>query len=191
VTLGGRGFMSVGAAVACCALAAACTEPAPTSTPSATSAVTTPSESQIERQMRLDYEAAQVAYKAAIAEQHRQAELGIAELTPALKTNATDAYLDLVLTALRYAHDRQWRSTGSTRIVGIVPNGWQKGTVRLISCEDSSGVRLIDKKGNDVTRQKTRTYVQDLTVKISAGRWKVADASTTVVKSFESQPCAT
>ena len=71
MALRGRGFMSVGAAVACCALAAACTsEPAPSSTPSLSPAAT-PTESQIERQMRLDYEAAEEAYRASMAEQDR------------------------------------------------------------------------------------------------------------------------
>ena len=60
-----RGFVSVGAVVACCALAAACSpDQAPASTPSPTPAATTPAESQIERQMRLDYEAAEKAYRA-------------------------------------------------------------------------------------------------------------------------------
>ena len=72
MALGGRGFVSVGAVVACCALAAACTsEPPPVITPAPTSAATTPPESQIERQMRLDYEAAETAYRANIAEQDR------------------------------------------------------------------------------------------------------------------------
>ena len=39
-------------------------------------------------------------------------------------------------------------------------------------------------------REKVRTYVQDLTVDHVAGGWKVADMSTTVVRSFEGQPCA-
>ena len=99
-------------------------------------------------------------------------------------------YLDLVVRALRFAHDRHWRSNGSTRILGVVPNGWQERTVRLIACEDNSGVRLMDKSGKDVTPQKTRTYVQHLTVKNVGGRWKVAGISTTVVKSFEGQRCA-
>jgi hypothetical protein len=191
VALGGRGFVSVGAVVACCALAAACaSEPASTSTRSPTPVVTTITESQIERQMRLDYEAAETAYKAALGEQERQAGLGIAKLTPALKTSATGEYLDLVLKALRYARERHWRSSGSTRILGVVRNGWQEQAVRLTACEDSSGVRLIDKDGTDVTRQQTRNYVQNLTVENVDGHWKVADISTTVVKSFEGQQCA-
>jgi hypothetical protein len=184
------GFVNVGAVVACCALAAACTSEPSTSAPSPAPAATTPTESQIERQMRLDYEAAEQAYKAALGEQERQAGLGIARLTPALKSSATGDYLDLVLRALRYARERHWRSNGSTRILGVVPNGWQERAVRLTACEDSSGVRLIDKDGTDVTRQKTRTYVQNLTVENVGGHWKVADVSTTVVKSFEGQPCA-
>jgi hypothetical protein len=182
--------VSVGAVVTCCALAVACTPEQPASTPSQAPASTTATESQIERQMRLDYEAAEKAYNAALAEQERQAVLGIAKLTPALNANAIGDYLDLALRALRYAHDRHWRSNGSTRILGVVPNGWQERTVRLIACEDSSGVRLMDKRGKDVTRQRTRTYVQHLTVKNVGGRWKVAGLSTTVVKSFEGQPCA-
>ena len=67
-----RGLVTVGAAVACCALTAACTsEPAPDATSSPTPVSTTPTESQIERQMRLDYEAAEKAYRANIEEQDR------------------------------------------------------------------------------------------------------------------------
>ena len=70
--LGGRGFVTVGAAVACCALAAACIpQPVPNSTPSPSSAATTPVETQIERQMRLDYEGAEEAYRANTSEQDR------------------------------------------------------------------------------------------------------------------------
>jgi hypothetical protein len=140
--------------------------------------------------MRLDYEAAESAYQAVLEERQRQGHLGIVRLTPALKANATGAYRDLVLKALRYTHDRHWRTVGSTRLIGVVPNGWQERTIRLVACEDSSEVRLEDKEGNDVTRQKVRTYVQDLTIEKLGGRWKVADVSTTVVKSFEGQPCA-
>ena len=90
-----RGFVSVGAVVTCCALAAACTaEPASTSTPAPTPAATTPTESQIERQMRLDYEAAEKAYRDNIAEQDRLAKAGgVRQATPALKSTADGDYL--------------------------------------------------------------------------------------------------
>ncbi len=91
-----RGLVSVGAAVACCALTAACTsEPAPGATPSPTPVSTTPTESQIERQMRLDYEAAEKAYRASTCGAGSAlGELGeCAKATPALKATATGAYL--------------------------------------------------------------------------------------------------
>ena len=73
--------MSVGAVVACCALAVACTPEQSASAPSPKPASTKPTESQIERQMRLDYEAAEKAYRANMAEQDRQSQLGITEKT--------------------------------------------------------------------------------------------------------------
>ncbi len=88
MALRGRGFMSVGAAVACCALAAACTsEPAPSSTPSPSPAATTPTESQIERQIRLDYEAAEEAYRGNMAEQDQLYQAGgSGKTTPAAQS---------------------------------------------------------------------------------------------------------
>ena len=78
-----RGFVRIGAAIAACALVAACTPdeppvvntPTPTVTPSATPSAT-PTESEIERQMRLDWEAAEEAYRAAVAEGDRLARQG-------------------------------------------------------------------------------------------------------------------
>jgi hypothetical protein len=190
VALRRRGFVSVGAVVACCALAAACTpDHAPASTPPPTAAATTPAESQIERQMRLDYEAAEKAYRAAIAEHDRQARLGIAS-SAELEQTATGVYLDFSLRSLRRSRDAGWRANGTTRIVAIVGSGWQERTVRLIACEDSSGVQFTNKRGKDVTPRVRRTYVQDLTASKIGSSWKVADISSTVVKSFETQPCA-
>ena len=185
-----RGFVSVGAVVACCALAAACSpDQAPVSTPSPPPVATTPAESQIERQMRLDYEAAEEAYRAAIAEHDRQAQLGLAS-SPELEQTATGVYLDFSLRSLRRSRDAGWRANGTTRIVAVVGSGWQERTVRLIACEDSSSVQFTNKRGKDVTPRVRRTYVQDLTASKIGSSWKVADISSTVVKSFETQPCA-
>ena len=182
--------MSVGAVVACCALTAACTqEAAQTRSPSPTPAATTPSESQIERQMRLDYEAAERAYRAAVAEHDRQAQLGIAS-SAELKQTTTGVYLDFSLRSLRRSRDAGWQANGITKIVNVVGSGWQKRTVRLIACEDSSGVQFTDEHGRDVTPRVRRTYVQDLTARKIGKDWKVADVSSTVVKSLEGQPCA-
>jgi hypothetical protein len=185
-----RGLVSLGAAVTCCALAAACTpNPAPGATPSLTPISATPTESQIERKMNVDYEAAEGAYRAAIAEHDRQAHLGIASAEK-LELTATGAYLDFSLASLRRSRDATWRADGETKILGVGRTGWKERTVRLVACEDSSGVRFADKRGRDVTPRITRTYVQDLTVRKSRNEWKVADISSQIVRSFEGQPCA-
>ncbi len=96
--------MSVGAVVACCALAVACSpNQAPASTPSLTPVATTPAESQIERQMRLDYEAAEEAYRANIAEQDRLYQAGgAAKATSADSKRPRQAsYLGITLRSLR------------------------------------------------------------------------------------------
>jgi hypothetical protein len=192
VALRGRGFMSVGAAVACCALAAACTsEPAPSSTPSPSPAATTPTESQIERQIRLDYEAAETAYRANRIEQARLYQAGgTTKATPAMRATATDSYLRITLEALRRIKNTGWHATGATEIVGVVANGgWRESQVGLTSCEDSSVVRFIDRSGKDVTPSADRRYVQALKVVKRGGRWKVSEAITTKVTSFQGQPC--
>ena len=114
-----RGFVSVGAVVACCALAVACTPEQPASTPSPPPISTTPAESQIERQMRLDYEAAEKAYRANIAEQDRQSQLGVADKTHALTSTATGNYLRFVLQVLRDIRDSDWQAQGTTTIRGV------------------------------------------------------------------------
>jgi hypothetical protein len=192
VALRRRGFVSVGAAVACCALAAACTPaPAPTTTPSPTPAATTPSESQIERQMRLDYEAAEAAYRDNMAEQDRQSQLGTAVKTKELTSTASGRYLRFVLEVLSDIRDSGWRAEGVTNIRGVASSGWRKDQVQLTACEDSSAVKFIDKKGRDVTpKNVVRTYVQNLTVNRVGGRWKVSDVESKPVRNYEGAPCA-
>jgi hypothetical protein len=192
VALGRRGFVSVGAAVACCALAAACTpEPAPTSTQSPTPTSATSVETQIERQMRRDYEAGEKAYRASMLEQDRQSQLGIAEKTEALTSTANGDYLQFVLHILRDIHDSGRRAKGRTIIRGVAPGGWQENRLQLTACEDNSAVTFVDKKGRDVTpKDVVRTYVQDLTVSRIGGRWKVSDVESRPVKTYEGVSCA-
>jgi hypothetical protein len=191
VELGGRGFVSVGAVVACCALAVACT-PKPAIAPSPTPASTTPTESQIERQMRLDYEAAEQAYRANMAEQDRLYMAGgTIDATPVLRATSTGSYLRISLESLRDVHRSGWRATSGTRIVGVVRDGgWKNERVGLTSCEDNEIVRFVDKSGKDVTPKALALYIQALTVVKESGRWKVSQALTTKVKTFEDKPCA-
>ena len=187
-----RGFVSVGAVVACCMLVAGCTPAQPASAPPPRPATTTPTESQIERQMRLDYEAAEQAYRASMAEQDRLYQAGgTVKATPLLKATATGPYLRINLASLRDVHRSGWRATAGTRIVGVVRDGgWKDDRVGLTSCEDNEIVRFVDKSGKDVTPKGIALYVQALTVVRERGRWKVSTALTTKVETFEGQPCA-
>jgi hypothetical protein len=192
VALRRRGFVGVGAVVACCALAGACTpEPPQTSSPLPTPAAATLAESQIERQMRLDYEAAEEAYRANRAEQARLYQTGgTTEATSAMKATATASYLRITVEALRRIEKAGWHATGTTEIVGVAANGgWKENEVGLTSCEDSSIVRLFDNSGKEVTPSTNRRYVQALKVVKLGGRWKVSKAVTTKVNSFQGQPC--
>jgi len=184
--------MSVGAAVACCAIAAACTpEPAATSTPSPTPAATTSTESQIERQMRLDYEAAEKAYRDNMTEQDRQSQLGVAIHTKELTSTATGNYLRFVLEVLRDIRDSGWRADGRTTIRSVARSGWRKDQIHLTACEDNSAVKFLDKKGRDVTpKNGDRIYVQNLTVTRFKGRWKVSDVESRPAKNHEAASCA-
>ena len=114
-----RGLVTVGAAVACCALTAACTsEPAPGATSSPTPRLATPTESQIERQMRLDYEAAEDGlsgtYMRSRIGLYRAG--GVNESTPALKATATGSYLRITLQSLRDVHKPGGSARGTTKI---------------------------------------------------------------------------
>ena len=108
MALGVPGFVRVGAAIAGCALVAACTpEPGPTVTPTAvppTASATpsaSPTETEIERQQRLDFEAAEAAYRASIAEQDRLAQTAA---SPSQRWNfertSTGEYLKFALLGL-------------------------------------------------------------------------------------------
>ena len=145
MALGGRGFVSVGAVVACCALAAACTsEPPPVITPAPTSAATTPPESQIERQMRLDYEAAEKAYGPTSCGAGRHQAGGIAKVTPTLKATATGDYLLIVLRARDTQDESGMALKRNNRILGVVPNGWQETNVGLTELRRQQRVRFFD-----------------------------------------------
>src|SRR3712207_3024558 len=101
MALGVQRFVRIGAAIAGCALVAACTpDPGPTSmptpVPSATASATpsaTPTETEIVRQQRLDFEAAEKAYRENVSEQDRQAQQGTARSSQILEETSTGKYL--------------------------------------------------------------------------------------------------
>jgi hypothetical protein len=141
--------------------------------------------------MRLDYEAAEEAYRTNRAEQARLYEAGgVSRATAAMRATATDSYLRITLEALRRVKEAGWHATGATEIVGVVAGGgWRENEVALTSCEDSSVVRFLDRSGRDVTPSTGRRYVQALKVVKRSGHWKVSEAITMKVSNFQGQPC--
>src|SRR5918993_4113663 len=108
MALGVPGFVRIGALIAGCALVAACTpEPGPTTTPTqvpssaSPTPSATPTETEIERQQRLDFEAAEKAYRASITERQRLARMSSARVTPTLQQTATGDYLQFELRGLK------------------------------------------------------------------------------------------
>jgi hypothetical protein len=141
--------------------------------------------------MRLDFEAAEEAYRGNRAEQARLYQAGgTKNATPEMRATATASYLRITLEALRRIKKMGWQASGMTEIVGVVANGgWKKNEVGLTSCEDSSVVRFFDRSGKEVTPSTDRRYVQALKIVKLHGRWQVSKAVTTKVNSFEGQPC--
>ena len=196
--LGVRGFMRIGAAIAGCALVAACTPnqpPAvtPTPTPAATPSPTpsaTPTETDIERRMRLDFEAAERAYRTSRSEQDRLARLGSAAATPTLRRTSTGEYLEFALSSLQRIKNSGWRTVGGVKIVGIARGGWQSNRLHLTSCEDGSSIRFIDESNKDVTPDNpVRTFIQEFTIIKVDGDWKVSELRSKRVESFDGAPC--
>jgi len=142
--------------------------------------------------MRLDYEAAEKAYRVSTLEQDRLYRAGGAtRASPTLKATATGSYLRVTLQSLREVHKSGWHAKGNTEIVRVVRDGgWRPGRVGLTSCEDNTPVRFFDRPGEDVTPKVERRYVQKLTVVRVRERWKVSTANSTRVHSFEGEPCA-
>jgi hypothetical protein len=200
MALGVPGFVRIGAAIAGCALVAACTpEPGATTTPTpappATASATpsaTPTETEIERQQRLDFEAAEKAYRVAITESDRIAQLGGAnQPTTRLRSVATGKYLNAQLDSLRFLKTRAWRIRGSITVLGVRPiGGWTAERLELLACEDNSTWRMVNADGMDVTPKDTMDYIQTLAVTRVGNRWKVSSFTTKEVPAVSSKDCS-
>ena len=141
--------------------------------------------------MRLDFEAAEKAHRTNVLEQDRQAQLGIAVSTPVLRQTSTAEYLEFSLSGLRDIEKSGWRAVGKVKIVGIDRGGWRAKRLKLIACEDGSGIRLIDKSNKDVTPNISRKFIQNYTVIKIGNLWKLSELQSKRVGSFEGASCGT
>jgi hypothetical protein len=184
-----RAFTYLGAVVAC-ALFPACTPsagaPSPTPAVSTPAGQSTPPETDQQRKERLDFEAAEKAYRSFAAEYDRLYEIkgGSSRPTRKLTDNAAGPYLKVMLGFLEDSKQKGRYTEGDVRIAYIGRGAYSPGELILKTCEDGSEVRVLDRKGKQVATGGTSKLT--LFVRPIAGRWKVWDGDQEVVKTCTS-----
>ena len=171
-----RTCVRLGAALALCAVVVGCTPPAaPTPPPSALPTPTpTPSrtETALERQQRLDFEAAEKAYRANEAERERLYKLGGAtEATPLLRRTSAESYLEVVVSLLVQAKKSGVRLLEPARIVHVSWGGHSPTEVLLRSCVDNSTARFVARDGR--MKSGSGVVLHKLVVRKIDSNWKV------------------
>jgi hypothetical protein len=181
-----RAFMYLGA-VGACALFAACTpsagiSPTPSSGVSTPAGQSAPPETEQQRKERLDFEAAEKAYRTFQSEYARlyQTPGGPSKPTKLMTDNAAGPYLKVMSGFLRDSKNRGRYTDRPIRIEYVKRGAYSAAELILETCEDGSKIRVLDAKG----RQVGHGGVSELTlyVRSVAERWKVWDGDQKVVK---------
>jgi hypothetical protein len=161
--------------------------------PTQTSAQPTPPETAQEREMRADQEAAMKAYLTAAKEADRLAMAGGAtKPTKTLLATTGGFYLEVQMNTLGIYKERGWRADRPVTTSVVADGGWSPDNLGLTACEDDSKVRLLNKKGKEVFKDRDHRYVQTLTATKKNGVWKITDVESKAVKTFEHEGrCAT
>jgi len=140
--------------------------------------------------MRLDWEAAEKAYRVSVAEVNRLAQQGETSASPVLKEVSSGAYLKVQLSSLREIRSRGWRLEGEITILGVArAGGWNAESLDLVACEDNSTWRVFDRSNRDVTPKDRPDYVQELTVNKFKEKWKVVRVASRKVKDVSASDC--
>ena len=167
--------LQLGAALALCSLAGACTQPSapqePTATP--TPASTSPSETQLERQTRLDFEAAEKAYLAFKSEYARVAMAGgTNRATEAMRATAAGPYLKVMTDFLSQTKAAGKRQEGEVRIAYVRRGAYSPQQLNLDVCEDGTRVRNVTSDGH-----VSKGIVAEVTLYLRPvdGHWKLWD----------------
>ena len=169
-----RGRTGVGAAALLCAVAlGGCTADAGVQpTPSPTPSVATPTESAEERQERLDYAAAEKAYRTFRAEFGRVMRAGGAKQpTARMRATAAGPYLKEFTEIIRAYEGLGLRTTGKERIRYVRPAGHGPQELNLEVCEDSSGLMEVDIDGKVVPAGEIR--IASIQVRATKSGWKL------------------
>ncbi len=151
-------------------LASGCTTPPPP--PPTPSASQTPTESAIERQQQLDYEAAEKSYRTFRAEISRVAKAGgSSRATTAMKATAGGPYLDEYVNLLRAFKEGAFHDEGDEKIVLIRRGGYSNNALILDTCEDSRSVITYDANQEVFGKGELRTAKVE--VRKSGNFWRV------------------
>lgn len=170
----GDGRTGVGVAALLCALVlVGCTpDPAVTPSPGPTATSTTPTETDAERQERMDYAAAEKAYRTFRAEYGRVLRTGGAkEPTKVMKETAGGDYLKQVAEIAKAYQGLGDHRVGEERVMYVRPGGYEHKSLLLEVCEDSRGVEILDKTGKQVGAGELRTA--SITVRRTGDAWKL------------------
>ena len=169
-----RGRTGVGAAALLCAIALpGCTADAGVQpTPSPTPSVATPTESPEERQERLDYAAAEKAYRTFRAEFGRVMRAGGArQPTARMRATAAGPYLEEFTEIIRAYKGLGLRTTGQERIDYVRPAGHGPSELNLEVCEDSRDLMEVGADGRAVPAGEIRTA--SIQVRRTKAGWKL------------------
>jgi hypothetical protein len=159
--------------------------PLPTPDPTTTSP---PAETDQERTIRLDREAAVKAYMMASQESNRLGMAGGAtKPTRALTDNAGGVYLEVQMNDLSFLKSKGYRADMGARTSVTANGGWSAKEIGLTACEDASKLRLLDKSGKEVEKNRPKRFVQTLTATKVDGRWKITDVDSKIVKTFRNE----
>ena len=134
----------------------------------------TPPETAQEREMRADQEAAMKAYTTASKEADRLAMAGGAtKPTKTLLATTGGFYLDVQMDGLKAFKENGWRADGLPTNAVVAEGGWSPDNLGLTACEDTSKVKILDKKGKEVFKDRDTRYVQTLTATKKNGVWRI------------------
>jgi hypothetical protein len=164
---------TVAVAVVCLIPVAACDDGGPTPTPTPTPAPqSSPAETALERQKRLDFEEAEKNYRTFIAEYNRVAKAGGADAaTPVMKATAAGPYLAFYVGRIRAIKADRVHYTSGTEIGYVHPAAYSTTQLTLEVCEDGSRNKVLNSNGKQVS--SGTAALRSLYARPIAGRWVV------------------
>jgi hypothetical protein len=147
------------------------TNPSPTPTPAFS-----PTETRLERQTRLDFEAAEKSYRTFSAEFDRLANAGGAkEPSKLMKETGAGPILKLTAAALKAQYNQHAKVTGKRHIVRVERGGYAPDRLMLLTCEDASSIRSFDTDGKSLGKGSVGTSTVE--VRRLDDRWKFWNTS--------------